>query len=318
VLSVGGWRVLTGVLSVGDLVIFLTFIKASMKPLRDLAKYTGRIAKASASGERVVDLLDTDPEIRDRPEARDAPALRGAIGLDRIHLAYEPGSWALQDVDLHIRPGETVALIGPSGGGKSSLAALLLRLTAPTRGVITYDGVDAADLTVRSVREQVAVVLQEPVLFATSIRENIRYGRLEATDGDIERVARDANAHDFIDALPTGYDHVLQERGNSLSGGQRQRIALARAMLRDAPIVVLDEATSSIDPENELEIRAAIQRLTRDKTTILITHDRAGLVDCDRVFWVEGGRIRPHPGPDPHPGSSSLPPAAQETPVAGR
>lgn len=317
VLSVGGWRVLTGVLSVGDLVIFLTFIKASMKPLRDLAKYTGRIAKASASGERVVDLLDTDPEIRDRPEARDAPPLRGAIGMDRIHLAYEPGSWALQDVDLQIEAGETVALIGPSGGGKSSLAALLLRLTEPTRGVITYDGVDATELTVRSVREQVSVVLQEPVLFATSIRENIRYGRLDATDEDIERAAREANAHHFIAALPTGYDHVLEERGNSLSGGQRQRIALARAMLRDAPIVVLDEATSSIDPENEVEIRAAIQRLTRDRTTILITHDRAGIVDCDRVFWVEDGRVRAHPGHDAHAESPAVPTAEQETSVAG-
>lgn len=318
VLSVGGWRVLTGVLSVGDLVIFLTFIKASMKPLRDLAKYTGRIAKASASGERVVDLLDTDPEIRDLPEAKDAPPLRGAIEMDRIHLAYEAGSWALREVDLRIAAGETVALIGPSGGGKSSLAALLLRLTEPTRGVLTYDGVDAADLTVRSVREQISVVLQEPVLFATSIRENIRYGRLDATDEEIEGAARDANAHHFIDALPAGYDHVLEERGNSLSGGQRQRIALARAMLRNAPIVVLDEATSSIDPENEVEIRAAIQRLTRDKTTILITHDRGGIVDCDRVFWVEDGRVRPHPEPHERIESSTVPPAEQEAPVAGR
>jgi ATP-binding cassette, subfamily B, bacterial len=301
VLSLGGYRVLTGVLSVGDLVIFLTFIKASMKPLRDLAKYTGRIAKAAAAGERVCDLLDTDPEIKDRPGAKPAPGLRGAIAMEGVHLAYQPGSWALHDVNLQIAPGETVALIGPSGGGKSSLAALLLRLTEPTRGTISYDGLDADDLTVTSIREQVSVVLQEPVLFAASMRENIRFGRLDATDEEIETVAREANAHDFITALPTGYDHVLEERGNSLSGGQRQRIALARAMLSNAPIVVLDEATSSIDPENEADIREAVARLTADRTTILITHDRSGIVDCDRVFWVEDGRVTVHAVPEQEP-----------------
>jgi ATP-binding cassette, subfamily B, bacterial len=300
VLSVGGWRVLSGVLSVGDLVIFLTYMKASMKPLRDLAKYTGRIAKASASGERVVELLETDPEIVDRPGATDAPRLRGELTMEGVHLTYQLGTWAVHDVDLHVEAGQTVALIGPSGGGKSSIAALLLRLIEPTRGRILYDGRDAEELTVRSLREQVSVVLQEPVLFATSIRENIRYGRLDATDEEIEAAAVAANAHDFISALPTGYDHVIEERGASLSGGQRQRIALARAMLRDAPIVVLDEATSSIDPDNQREIQDAIARLTEHRTTLVITHDRSSIVDCDRVLWVEEGRVGEHV-PDPMP-----------------
>jgi ATP-binding cassette, subfamily B, bacterial len=301
VLSVGGWRVLTGVLSVGDLVIFLTYMKASMKPLRDVAKYTGRIAKAAAAGERVVELLDTDPDIVDRPGATDAPRLRGELTLEGVHLTYELGTWAVHDVDLRIEAGETVALIGPSGGGKSSIAALLLRLIEPTRGRILYDGCDADELTVSSLREQVSVVLQEPVLFATSIRENIRYGRLDASDEDIEAAAIAANAHGFISALPSGYDHVIEERGASLSGGQRQRIALARAMLRDAPIIVLDEATSSIDPDNQREIQDAISRLTEHRTTLVITHDRSSIVDCDRVLWVEDGRVSEHladPVPD--------------------
>ncbi|MCA1782048.1 MAG: ABC transporter ATP-binding protein/permease [Intrasporangiaceae bacterium] len=301
VLSVGGWRVLSGVLSVGELVVFLTYMKASMKPLRDLAKYTGRIAKAAASGERVTELLDTVPEIVDRPGATPATSLRGGIRMTNVHLTYQLGSWALHDVSLDIAPGETVALIGPSGGGKSSLASLLLRLIEPTRGTIHYDDRDATELTVRSIREQVSVVLQEPVLFATSIRENIRYGRLDASDPEIEEAARQANAHDFIRAMPGGYEHVLEERGSSLSGGQRQRIALARAMLRDAPIVVLDEATSSIDPENEREIRDAVNRLTADRTTIVITHDRTGLVDCDRVLWVEDGHVTEHHLPEEEP-----------------
>lgn len=301
VLSVGGWRVLSGVLSVGELVVFLTYMKASMKPLRDLAKYTGRIAKAAAAGERVTELLDTDPEIVDHPGAKPATSLCGGIRMTDVHLTYQLGSWALHDVSLDIAPGETVALIGPSGGGKSSLAALLLRLIEPTRGTIYYDDRDATELTVRSIREQVSVVLQEPVLFATSIRENIRYGRLDATDLEIEEVARQANAHGFISAMPNGYEHVLEERGSSLSGGQRQRIALARAMLRDAPIVVLDEATSSIDPENEREIRDAVNRLTADRTTIVITHDRSGLVDCDRVLWVEDGHVTAHELPEQEP-----------------
>lgn len=294
VLSVGGWRVLSGGLSVGELVVFLTYMKASMKPLRDMAKYTGRIAKAAAAGERVVELLELSPEIVDSPTARSAPPLKGRITMEGVHLSYALGSWAVADVDLDIAPGESVALIGPSGGGKSSIAALLLRLIEPTRGRIRYDGIDANDVTVRSVREQVSVVLQEPVLFATSIRENIRYGRLEATDEEIEAAARAANAHDFIIAQPTGYDHVIEERGSSLSGGQRQRVALARALLRNAPIVVLDEATSSIDPENQREIQDAILRLTEGRTTIVITHDRSSIVDCDRVLWVEAGNLEAH------------------------
>jgi ATP-binding cassette, subfamily B, bacterial len=295
VLSFGGWRVLTGVLSVGDLVIFMTYMKASMKPLRDLAKYTGRIAKAAAAGERVVELLETSPEIVDRRGAKAVTDLKGGVRMEGVHLAYEQGAWALQDVDLAIAPGETVALIGPSGGGKSSLASLLLRLIEPTRGSIYYDEHDAATLKVASLREQVSVVLQEPVLFVASIRDNIRYGRLDATDEEIERVAKAANAHDFILELSQGYDHVVEERGSSLSGGQRQRIALARAMLSDAPIVVLDEATSSVDPENQREIEDAIRRLTDGRTTIVITHDRSSILECDRALWVDEGRVTEYP-----------------------
>jgi ATP-binding cassette, subfamily B, bacterial len=300
VLSLGGWRVLTGVLTPGDLVIFLTYMKASMKPLRDLAKYTGRIAKASAAGERVVDLLETDPEIVDRPGARPAPRLRGELELEGVHLAYRPGRWALQRVDLHIAAGETVALIGPSGGGKSSLASLLLRLIEPTRGRILYDGADAEEITVRQpARAGVGRAPGAgPVRGFDPGEHPLRSPGCDRR-GDRAGGPGRERARVHHRACRRGYDHVIEERGASLSGGQRQRIALARAMLRDAPIVVLDEATSSVDPDNQREIQDAIARLTADRTTIVITHDRTSIVDCDRVLWVEDGRVHEHPPAPP-------------------
>jgi ATP-binding cassette subfamily B protein len=291
VLYVGARRVLSGALTAGELVVFVSYLKQAFKPMRDVAKYTGRLAKASASGERIIELLDVVPDIVDGPDARPAPPFRGEVLLQRVSLAYEPGRPVLHQVDLHVRPGQRVGVVGPSGAGKSSLVALLARLHDPSEGEVLVDGHDLRSLTLESVRRQVAIVLQDSVLFATSIRENIAYGAPGAGDEEIEAAARLANAHDFVTALPDGYDTVVGERGATLSGGQRQRIAIARAAVRQAPIVVLDEAMAGLDRDNEEVVSDALRRLTAGRTTFVVAHDHAAVADADLVVRVEGGRI---------------------------
>lgn len=291
VLYVGAQRVLAGMLTPGELVVFLTYLKATFKPMRDLAKYTGRIAAAAASSERVVDLLEVEPTVRDHPEARTAPALLGELVLDDVWVSYTPDAPVLRGVSLRVAAGERVALVGSSGSGKSTLASLLSRLRDPDAGAVRVDGHDLRDLTLESLRSQVSVVLQESVLFATSIEENIAHGRPGATREEIEEAARIAGAHDFVEALPHGYATVVGERGATLSGGQRQRIAIARAAVRRAPVVVLDEALTGLDEGTEAEVLAALERLTAGRTTIVVTHDLAHARDCDRVVWLEGGEV---------------------------
>ena len=291
VLYLGARRVLSGALTAGELVVFISYLKQAFKPLRDVAKYTARLAKASASGERIIELLDVIPDIVDAPDARKAPAFRGEVRLRGVSLAYEPGHPVLHQIDLHVRPGQRVGVVGPSGAGKSSLVALLARLHDPSEGEVLVDGHDLRDLTLESTRRQVAIVLQDSVLFATSIRENIAYGAPGASDDAIEAAARLANAHDFITALPDGYDTVVGERGATLSGGQRQRIAIARAAVREAPIVVLDEAMAGLDRDNEEAVDSALRRLTAGRTTFVIAHDHAAVADADLVVRIEGGRI---------------------------
>ncbi|WP_053203459.1 ABC transporter ATP-binding protein [Jiangella muralis] len=300
VLLMGGMRVLDGALTPGELVVFVSYLKGAFKPMRDLAKYTGRLAKAAASGERIVDLLETVPDITDAPHARRAPRFRGELRFDHVDLDYGTGERALRDVSLRIPAGCRVGLVGPSGSGKSTLAALVLRLYDPTGGAVTIDGHDLRDLTLASVRGQVAVVLQESVLFATSVRENIRYGRPGATDAEVEAAAQVAHADEFVRRLEYGYDTVLGERGTGLSGGQRQRIAIARAVLRDARIVVLDEAATGLDRENSAAVRDAIRALTRGRTTLVISHVPEEVADCDVVVRLEAGQVveyRPRPLP---------------------
>jgi len=291
VLYVGAQRVLAGALTPGELVVFLTYLKTAFKPLRDVAKYTGRIAKAAASGERIVDVLQTQPDLRDRSWARSAPRFHGAVRFEDVHLSYASGHPVLRGLDLTVHPGQRVAVVGPSGAGKSSLVSLLSRLRDPDDGRVLVDGHDLRDLTIDSVREQVAVVLQESVLFAVSVGENIAYGRPDASDEEIQRAARLSGADGFVRCLPQGYDTVVGERGATLSGGQRQRIAIARAAVRDAPVVVLDEALTGLDGETEADVVAALGRLTAGRTTFVITHDLAAAEDCDRVVWLEDGRV---------------------------
>jgi ATP-binding cassette, subfamily B, bacterial len=291
VLGCGALLVLRGTLSPGDLLVFLAYLKTAFRPVRDLAKYTGRLAKATAAGERVLDLLDRTPEVRDRPGAVPAPALRGQVRFEGVGFAYEPGKPVLQEVEFEVGPGQRVALVGPSGIGKSTVVSLILRLYDPCEGRVVLDGRDVRDYTLASLRAQISVVLQDSILFAASVWDNIAYGAPGATREEIEAAARLANAHDFIRALPGGYDTVLGERGVTLSHGQRQRIAIARAAVRKAPLLILDEPTTGLDEENQRAVVEALERLSAGHTTFLITHDLPFAARADVIFYLERGRV---------------------------
>ncbi|MQA03919.1 MAG: ATP-binding cassette domain-containing protein [Streptosporangiales bacterium] len=291
VLLTGGAVALSGALTVGELVVFLTYLKSAFKPMRDLAKYTGRLAKAAASGERIVDLFETHAEVADRRYAWHAPRFTGDVRFEDVDVHYGPGAPAVSGVDLHVPAGTRVALLGRSGSGKSTLASLVPRLQDPTGGRVRIDGYDVRDLTVASLRSQVAIVLQETVLFATTVRENIRYGRPSASDAQVEHAARLANADEFVTLMPQGYDTIVGERGESMSGGQRQRIAIARAILKDAPIVILDEATTGLDDENSRGVLDALRELTEGRTTFVISHDETQVADCTMVVRLADGQV---------------------------
>lgn len=289
------WRgvqlVLNKTVSPGELLVFINYLKTAFKPMRQLAKYTAQISKATASGERIIDLLDTVPEIRDLRGAVTAPRFRGTVEFKNVMFAYEAENVILQNMSFQVKAGQQIALVGPSGGGKSSLVSLLLRLYDPVEGAILIDGHDLREYKVDSLRQQISIVLQESVLFAVSVRDNIAYGCLNANDAEIEAAARLANAHDFIEDLPLGYDTVLGERGATLSGGQRQRIAIARAAVRQSPIVILDEPTTGLDQENERAVSEALERLTQNSTTFWITHNLKAAEQADDILYIEGGRV---------------------------
>ncbi len=291
VLVGGGLRVMQGAMSPGDLVLFITYLRTTMKPLRDMAKYTGRIARASASGERVADLMEIIPDVVTPDEPVRPDIVTGAVRFDRVVTEYD-GVEVLRGLCLDIRPGERVAIIGPSGAGKSTLVSLLVRAIDPVSGCVRLDGYRLTDLDLTQLRASVSLLHQEAVLFTGTIRENIRMGRGDATDAEVEDAARAANAHDFIMEQPDGYETVVGERGGTLSGGQRQRIAIARALLRRSPVVVLDEATTGLDPEAASLVLDAIDRLAAGRTTLAVTHDAEVALRATRVVWIEDGRIR--------------------------
>lgn len=291
VLVFGSYQALRGAMSPGDLVLFLLYLKIAMKPLRDMAKYTGRIARATASGERIADLLDEPIEIADAPGALTMGPVAGDVVFDRITSADGHGNPLFNDLDLLVPAGQKVGILGASGAGKSTLTSYLLRLSQPDSGSIFIDGYDIRNITRTSLRSSVSVLLQESVLFAATVRENIRYGRLDATDAEVEAAARAASADEFIRRLPEGYDTVLGNRGDTLSGGQRQRLAIARALVRDAPVVVFDEASAGLDPQTRAQVTESVSALTEGRTSIVITHDVAMIRDLDRVVWLEDGQI---------------------------
>jgi len=291
VLWFGARLVLRSELTPGDLLVFVTYLKRALTPAKDFAKYSGRLAKAAAAGERVLDVLQRVPEIRDLPDAVPAPALQGRIRFDAVTFAYESGREVLRQVDFEIEPGQYVALVGPSGIGKSTLTSLLLRLYDPTQGQVLIDGRDIRQYTLASLRSQMSVVLQDSILFAAKVSENIGYGARDVTPEEIEAAARLANAHQFITELPEGYDTVLGERGVTLSHGQRQRIAIARAAVRRSPILILDEPTTGLDEENERAVTEALIRLASGRTTLLITHNLQLASRAHVVFYLENARL---------------------------
>jgi ATP-binding cassette, subfamily B, bacterial len=290
------WRgvhlVIGDALTAGDLLVFVNYVRIAFKPMRQLAKYTGQIAKATASGERIIEVLDTVPEIRDLRGAMEAPRFRGGVRFDNVSFAYETERGILRNLSFAAEAGQTVALVGQSGGGKSTLASLLLRLYDPLEGSILIDGHDLREYKIDSLRQQISIVLQENTLFAASVRDNIAYGCLGVSDREIEAAARLANAHAFIMDLPQGYDTILAEKGATLSGGQRQRIAIARAAVRQSPIVILDEPTTGLDRENEAAVEEALMRLTQGRTTFWISHNLRAIDRADLILYLEAGKLK--------------------------
>ena len=292
VLAKGTQLVLTQKMTPGDLLVFLAYLKNAFKPLRDFAKYTGRLSKATAAGERIIELLDRQPDIINLPSATIALPFQGQIQFANVSFAYEVGHPILSNINLDIKQGQKVALVGYSGGGKSTLVNLLLRFYDPCEGRITIDGIDIREYTVESLRNQITVVLQESLLFATTIEENIAYGRENHTSEEIIEAAKLANAHEFITRFPLGYKTILAERGTSLSGGQRQRIAIARAAIRKSPILILDEPTTGLDNQSEKAVIEALDKLAENKTTFVITHDLDLASRADIILYLENGTIR--------------------------
>jgi ATP-binding cassette, subfamily B, bacterial len=287
----GSQSVLAGRLTVGGILVFLAYLAALYGPLETLMYAPSTTQGAAGSARRVLEIFDTDREVDDRPDAQPLVRPSGHIRFEHVTFGYDAGRPMLHDIDLEIAPGQTVAIIGPTGAGKTTLASLVARFHDPWHGRVTIDGIDLRDCQLKSLRSQVAVVLQEPFLFPVSIAENIAYARPHASRDEIEAAARAANAHAFIERLPQGYDTIVGERGATLSGGERQRLSVARAILKDAPILILDEPTSAIDTVTEASLLEAIERLKQGRTTIIIAHRMSTIASADWIVALEHGRI---------------------------
>ena len=291
VLWYGARLVLQGQLTAGALVVFLLYLGKMYKPMRDLSKMTDTVSKAMIGAERIREVIRTEDRVRDLPRSRTAPQFRGEIEFDHVYFNYRDGHSILKDINLRIEPGQFVALVGPTGAGKSSIISLIPRFYDPVSGKVRIDGLDISNFRLRSLRRQISFVLQETLLFRAPVWQNIAYGRPDATRSEIIHAARLANAHQFIERMPNGYETLVGERGLTLSGGQRQRIAIARAIIRNSPILILDEPTSGLDSSSEKLVLEALSRMLIGKTAIVITHHLETIRRADLIIVLNDGRI---------------------------
>ena len=292
VLYFGTRQVLSGALSVGDLTVFVAYLGLFLSPLWSLSRQVNQIGKSLVSGERIIELLSAEPTVKDAPDARTAPPLEGRVAFEDVHFAYdEEADEVLRGMDFEVEAGSRVALVGVSGAGKTTVTGLIARLYDPQEGRVLVDGEDIKQYTMKSLRDQITFVPQEPMLFRSTVAENIAYGKPEASMQEIEEAARLAGAHEFIQEMPEGYDTVLSERGESLSGGQRQRVSIARAMLRDTPILILDEPQTGLDAEAADAVEENWRTLTEGRTTFVIAHELRLVRNVDKILVLQEGRV---------------------------
>lgn len=290
----GGYEVLNDEMTAGALVAFLTYAVNLANPVKRLSRVYGNLQRAMAAVDRVFAVIDLKETITDKPDAKALPETKGEVSISNVTFEYKKGVPALSDISLEVKPGQMIAFVGPSGAGKSTIANLIPRFYEVTSGKIAIDGHDIRDVTLASLREQIGIVPQETMLFSTTVRENIRYGRLDATDEEVEAAAKAANADSFIKELPQGYDTPIGERGLNLSGGQRQRMAIARAILKNPRILILDEATSALDTESEKIVQAALDKLMIGRTSFVIAHRLSTIFNADQIYVIDNGHVKEH------------------------